>query len=251
MNREELKKYIGVSGYSLGQVEKDYFQHIILAKLSRDLAGVMVFKGGTAMQKIGLIPRFSEDLDFTLTKETTVEKLMTPVKNVLKTYNYEAEYDNFKDDTRTLGFRIKIIGPLFRNNKGLCTIKVEVSRREEVFLSPETHHIDTPYSNILPYVLNIMDLSEMAAEKVRTILTRDKARDLYDLYMLIGRGIVIHRDMVNKKLKYYDMKFDQKIYEDRCKLVSRNWSKELDSLMETTPPEDVVLDRLTDQKIWV
>ena len=67
MNRNELRRYIGITGYSLGQVEKDYFQHIVLAALSRKMAGSLVFKGGTALQKAGVVSRFSEDLDFTLT----------------------------------------------------------------------------------------------------------------------------------------------------------------------------------------
>lgn len=244
MNREELKRYIGVSGYSLGQVEKDYFQHIILASISRDLAGMLVFKGGTAMQKIGLIPRFSEDLDFTLTGDAAIERLRAPVKNVLETYNYEFIIDNILDDERTLGFRIKITGPLFRNNRGYCTVRIEASRREEVFLEPVTHHINAPYPDVLPYVLNIMELSEMAAEKIRTILTRDKARDLYDLYMLIGNGIELNRELVNRKLEYYDMEFDRDMFKARCELVSRNWKKELESLLEIPPKKELVLERL-------
>jgi len=75
MNREELRRYVGVTRFSLGQVEKDYFQHIVLGAISRRMAGLLVFKGGTALQKMGLLTRFSEDLDFTITGEVTLEWL--------------------------------------------------------------------------------------------------------------------------------------------------------------------------------
>ena len=74
MNRDELRKYIGITGYSLGHVEKDYFQHIILGALSRNFGETLVFKGGTALQKLGVINRFSEDLDFTTQKVHTTNE---------------------------------------------------------------------------------------------------------------------------------------------------------------------------------
>jgi len=55
MNRDELKEYIGTTAFSLGHVEKDYFQHIILSGFSRRLSSSLVFKGGTALQKTGII----------------------------------------------------------------------------------------------------------------------------------------------------------------------------------------------------
>ena len=63
MNRGELRRYVGSTGHTLGHVEKDYLQHIVLAAYSRKMAGHLVFKGGTALQKLGVVARFSEDLE--------------------------------------------------------------------------------------------------------------------------------------------------------------------------------------------
>jgi len=79
MNREELKKYVGTTAFSLGHVEKDYIQHIVLGSLSRNWSGYLVFKGGTALQKIGLVNRFSEVMDFTEKKDILPEKLADAV----------------------------------------------------------------------------------------------------------------------------------------------------------------------------
>ena len=98
MNREELRRYIGITGFSLGQVEKDYLQHVALGALSRRMGGLLVFKGGTALQKTGLLRRFSEDLDFTLVGEVSLDGMKDAVKHVLGSYNFPADADNITDD---------------------------------------------------------------------------------------------------------------------------------------------------------
>lgn len=188
MNREELRKYIGITGYSLGQVEKDYFQHMILGALSRKSGGELVFKGGTALQKTGVIPRFSEDLDFTKRKEINLQGLIKDTLNVIKNYNFQTKADKIVDDERTMGFRIKIQGPLYRNRRGICTVRVEVSKREKVILDPERRELTPPYSDILPYLIYIMQKEEILSEKIRAVYTRHRARDLYDIYKILERG---------------------------------------------------------------
>lgn len=246
MNREELRRYIGVTGFSLGQVEKDYFQHIVLGAISRRMAGLLVFKGGTALQKTGLLTRFSEDLDFTVTGEVTLEGLKGTASTALESYNYPVDLDNFVEDERTLGFRLKIQGPLFRDQRGICTIRIEASKREEVSLPPRSVEISPAYYDILPYVLEVMDLEEIAAEKVRAIYTRDRARDLYDLYRLVGRGTRIREDLAQEKLKYYGMRFSKGEFLRRCASVSNKWRGELRSLLESVPPKDEALRTIKD-----
>jgi predicted nucleotidyltransferase component of viral defense system len=43
------------------------------------------------------------------------------------------------------------------------------------------------------------------AEKICTILSRRKGRDIYDLYLLLLRGIEVNWNFVDKKLKYYQI----------------------------------------------
>ena len=59
-------------------------------------------------------------------------------------------------------------------------------------------------------MLRGMDLQEVGAEKVRALATRQKARDIFDLWYLIGeKKIVFSPEMVAGKLKYYDLEFDK------------------------------------------
>jgi len=242
MNREELKEYVGTTAFSLGHVEKDYFQHIVLGALSRKWSAYLVFKGETALQKIGLITRFSEDLDFTEEKDIYPDDLADTVVKAIRSYNYPVEVDRFSDKDITAGFRLKIQGPLYRSNRGVCSIRLEVSRREDVFIDPNVKEINPPYRDVLPYVIKVMDKNEIVAEKVRAILTREKVRDLYDLSKLIENNVEFDRDLIDRKLKYYDMRFDTSEFIERCRELSKRWYKDLRSLMENVPPKNEALE---------
>lgn len=242
MNREELKDYIGITAFSLGHIEKDYFQHIVLSALSRKWSSPLVFKGGTALQKIGLTARFSEDLDFTEKKDISTENISDTIKKAISSYNYPLEIDRFSDKEISVGFRVKIQGPLYRNNHGSCSIRLEISRREKVLLRPSVEEINPIYKDIIPYIIKVMDKNEIAAEKVRAILTRDKARDLYDLYKLIENNVDFNIDLIDKKLKYYDRRFDSSAFIKRCKELSKRWDKDLGSLMKNIPSKNKALE---------
>jgi predicted nucleotidyltransferase component of viral defense system len=236
MNRDELKGYVGVTAYSMGQVEKDYLQHIVLGAMSRRVGGALVFKGGTALQKLGVIQRFSEDLDFTAREPVTYTQLEEAAVGALKAFNFPPAVDRPVDDERTTGFRVKVQGPLYRGPKTYCSIALEVSRREEVVSQPTRHEIAPPYRDVLPYYVLMMDLEEMLAEKVRALATRQKARDLFDLARLERRGLTLDANLVERKLAYYDMPLDRTHVLGRARMLEAGWDAELRDLVEVVPP---------------
>ena len=236
MNRDELRKYIGITGYSLGQVEKDYLQHIILGELSRNIGGEITFKGGTALQKIGILQRFSEDLDFTAKKSIKIDRLKKTAKNAFIVYDYPVDIDQAIDDERSVGFRLKIQGPLYKGITSLSSIRIEISRWENTELVPIRKEIAPPYADILPYTLEIMNMDEITSEKVRAILTRNKARDLYDLHVLIKKGNRPIIELVNKKFRYYGTEFKLVKFKEQCKQLGKKWDKELNQLLGKSPP---------------
>lgn len=244
MNREELKGYVGTTAFSLGHVEKDYFQHIVLGALSRKWSAYLVFKGGTALQKTGLITRFSEDLDFTEKKNIALKDFSDTVVKTIESYNYPVDVDRFSNQNITAGFRVKIRGPLYRNNRGMCSLRLEISRREKVLRKPDVEEINPVYKDVLPYVIKVMDKKEIVAEKVRAVLTRDKVRDVYDLSRLLEHNVRFDRTLIDKKLEFYGMKFDIVEFIERCKDLSQRWYRDLESLMEKPPSKDKSLEMI-------
>ncbi len=245
MNRGELRRYVGSTGHTLGHVEKDYLQHIVLAAFSRTMAGYLVFKGGTALQKLGVVARFSEDLDFTMTAPVEAERLRRAALQALQAYNYPAITDHEKEDERGTSFRLRIEGPLFNGHgDSLASLRVEVSQREDVLLPASRDEITPPYIDVMPYIISSMDLREVMAEKMRTLATRSKARDLYDTKILSDRGITVEMDLVGKKMEWAGETFDPKMVIVRTRSLRTGWDGELRSLMEDVPSFDEALSAL-------
>ena len=91
LNRNELEKYKIGLGFNIWQVERDYLQHLILLFLSKRIAGELIFKGGTALQKAFGLNRFSIDLDFTQS-EKLPPNLFTLIQNDLSAFGFKNEY---------------------------------------------------------------------------------------------------------------------------------------------------------------
>jgi predicted nucleotidyltransferase component of viral defense system len=75
LTKDELKAFESTLGFNVWQLEKDYLQHLFLLFLSRRTKDQLVFKGGTALQKIYGLNRFSIDLIFLYKKNLKMRKL--------------------------------------------------------------------------------------------------------------------------------------------------------------------------------
>ena len=229
LNREELNKY-GPPGFNPYQKEKDYVQYWILSFLSQSgFRGI--FKGGTALQKAFGLPRFSEDLNFTLNENQGPDN--DAITAFLSSTGFQGM--SWKGETSEISIsnKLRFKGPLYNGNVvSEGTILMEFSKREKVILEPAQIMITPPYPDILPYQLNVMNKDEMASEKVRAILTRRSARDLFDLYFLMRQGVRIDKGMIEKKLEYYKIQFNKKDTESRIEKLKGMWKKEI-SLLTT------------------
>ena len=91
LNRKNLESMKTVLGFNLGQVERDYLQHILLLFLYRHAGNWLVFKGGTALQKIFGLNRFSEDMDFTSSKEEGLLELANRIGDDAANFGFDNE----------------------------------------------------------------------------------------------------------------------------------------------------------------
>lgn len=234
MNKRELMAYKSVTGYNLSQLEKDYFQNLILEFIYRS-ESKLYFKGGTALQKVYGIKRFSEDLDFNYVDDFNP---LQCVKNVIEYLNKLGFKAGLKDEySNKFGesYYIFIEGFLFDGNSiSLCKISFDF-RYGDVYLEPLRKKVEPVYDDLPDYLLLALGLDEIASEKVRAICTRDKARDIYDLYKLIKKNVAFNMDLVNKKLKTYDIVFDKFIFESKIKEKERIYESEMRILTKVYP----------------
>jgi hypothetical protein len=234
LGEEEIGRLAKLRRVKPWQEERRYLQALVLYSLSEE---PIVFKGGTYLWFFHGLNRFSEDLDFTATEEVG-RSVLESASNTLRLFGVGNEAKMIKDDRYVLSFRISARGPLFTSEKDLCHVYVEVSRRDRPVLAPLPVKLDEAYYGIPLVFLRGMDLRELVSEKVRAMMTRNAARDLYDLwYVAVRLGVKPDLANINEKLSFYGKSFDLREFRDRVGAVQRFWEGELRPLVFGALPE--------------
>lgn len=232
ITRKELEEYARLRGMkNLGQAETDYFQNILLFVIYQNFGSEIVFKGGTALSKCYGLNRFSEDLDFTCKKDFDFKTIEEGIKRFKIDFKIEEEIFE-----RSKSYIIRVNGPLYIGNKNsACKLILDFSFREDVIIKPVIKSIGRFLEEIPSFDVYVMAEEEISAEKIRAVLTRNKARDVYDLYFLVGRGLKLNKELVDKKLEYYKKTFDKKEFIKAIKDKKEIWKSELSGLIENVP----------------
>ncbi len=246
INKDELIEIAKLMGMSPWQQEKHYIQYLALNSIAEE---TLVFKGGTYLWFTQGLGRFSEDLDFT-TSEPLLHDVADRVSRSLALFGVENKIKPITNNETTLSFRISAKGPLNTAKIDECVVYVEISKREHVLRRTLPVKLDYPSYSLPIKTIAGMALDEVGAEKIRAILTREKARDVYDLqYLITKRKIKFEEDLINFKLEYYKMKFSAALF---LKSVSEHrsyYNRELKSLVFGELPRfDEIKDTMSD---WI
>ncbi len=235
ISRIELGDYAKKLGFILYQAEKDYLQHAFLESLYSVSGTEFVFKGGTALQKALGLDRFSEDLDFTFNAEGEAVAFVKSAAAKARAFS-ETVVSKEEKKWNSENFKVKMKGPLFGGGeKSVQSITIQISLRERVLLKPVATRIVPPYADLKPYLALAMDSNEILAEKVRAIMTRHKARDLYDLWFLLKKGATADFSLIGKKLDYCKKNYSFGEFEEAVLAKQKNWLPELRILMKSVP----------------
>lgn len=232
ISKEELREYAKTRKLNLGQAERDYFQNILLFILYENFGKELVFKGGTALNRAYGLERFSEDLDFTLTKKKELKEL---IQKGLEKFYLDTEIIE-KKFPRGIKYVLRIKGPLYIGRReSLCKLQLDFGFRENIILEPKIITLGRLLRELPPFDVIVMSPEEILAEKVRTIMSRTKARDVYDLWFLIGRGTKIDLDLIERKLDYYQAEFSFNKFKKHLDLKKEIWETELTPLIPKVP----------------
>lgn len=251
ITRQELMDLARLSHFKPYQQEKHYIQTIILNSIYSAITDELVFKGGTCLLFFYGLNRFSEDLDFTMVKELDSKKLISIIKKDLENLGINHKISDLKETPLSLSFKIGAEGPLFNKEIERCFVRIDISKREEVE-NVKTIELKTNYKEIIGFSMNVMSEKEILSEKVRALLTRNQARDLFDFYFLLAKNTEWDIDLINKKLEYYKRVFDKKELINAVTNKKPIWIPELNPFILGEIPkynevEKYVLDKI--QKI--
>lgn len=162
------------------QVVREYWELIILKGLYESLHGrFLIFKGGTALRLTYGSPRFSEDLDFSLTKDVLKGKFSSLIRKIISPFP-ELTQTDLQEKYYTYIAEIKVTQnylPLpFR-------IKVEISKRERKGYQWELKLLNSPVS-VVQIMGQVATLEQIYRDKLACSKGRAKPKDFFDLWYI-------------------------------------------------------------------
>ncbi len=181
--------------------EKEYFQEMVLYSLYSIAGRELMFKGGTCLYKVYKLNRFSEDLDFSATKQIDAGNLIRKALYGIKLLGINASIKYTEQYHNTANIGINFQGLFYdRRKDSLCFLLLNISLREKSCLPPKLEKISTVYEEFPDFDVVVMDPKEILAEKIAAVYSRNKPRDVYDAWFLLKRlSVDLDVNLVNKK----------------------------------------------------
>ncbi|MEA3498285.1 MAG: nucleotidyl transferase AbiEii/AbiGii toxin family protein [Campylobacterota bacterium] len=216
-----LEKYDLINSNSSYDALREILQEIILLALYD--AGFFkhaCFYGGTALRILHKLPRFSEDLDFSLLRaddKFDISVYENAIVEILKSFGFDVDIEVKEKSNKnaiasafikgnTISHLINIDAPkditnkIHQNNK--VKIKLEIDTNPPLEFQTQSIIRLTPR----PFSINAMTLESLFAGKMHAILcrawsSRPKGRDWYDLVWYISNDISIDINHLSVRLE--------------------------------------------------
>ncbi len=203
ISRSELREISKRTALHLYQQEKDYLIKLFLFNYFRRYEGA-VFKGGTCLRYLYGTDRFSDTLDLNLT--IPPEQFKDEVNSIMGEFDKLGIENGFiKEELFEGSYTCEIWfhGPLFEGTSQTQNkFRVDAGERGGTLLDPIWTLIDSEYPETRKkFLVQVMDERELFAEKLITLLTRSKGRDLYDVWFLLKSGKTSHPELIENKLE--------------------------------------------------
>jgi len=236
-------------------LERDYCLTWFLVGLSQSkLKDLLIFKGGTALKRCHFGDyRFSEDLDFTLARETAFAEIRKGLEEVYELVaqasgiHFTFENEDRQPHVNSYTFYLRYQGPLPTPN----TVKVDITISEVLHFPVEQLPVLRAYPEFEDVPedrpIAVYSLNEIATEKVVALQdrARNEPRDLYDFWFLTTRARIETGDLIEaitEKLRFREKEIagiENRIIakEARLKML---WNNRLGHQMETLPEFDEV-----------
>ncbi len=231
---QDISKLKGIN--NLGYAEKDYLLDLFLFSISRNTKQELVFKGGTALYKLYKLERFSEDLDFSEVETLDIDKLVKKLILDLSKFKIETNISETREPFNSILIKFRIKGPLYNGaSQTLSNIRIDINRKSSIELKPSLLKFTSLYTEIPSFYTLVMQEKEILAEKVRAIITRNKARDLFDAFALLEKSVEMDVELIKKKMEYYNLKFDKKMFIESINKKQNIWTQELKPFLNNLP----------------
>ena len=206
--------------------EKEYLQYIFLYAISKYPEN-FIFKGGTCLRICYGLERASEDLDFST--NLSISEIKKIVAKCLKEFDaLNISYNIYSEKSYRGNIRIEVRfnGPLFQgDSRSANTLKIDFNKQK--VKNKVAKVAQKLFSDVPLFTIVALDEKEILAEKIRALMTRTRARDLFDVNFLLEKNIYAEESLIVKKMSYYNNEFKVSKLMQKIRSLDKIWKKEL------------------------
>lgn len=181
MDEAQLNEHIKTLGISRDQILREEAEMEILSALADDKLGArLAFYGGTALRLAYNSPRFSEDIDMLRLKPVSFTDFKKFINKIVNAHS-QWRLKDLKDKRQTTFALIKIKD---QKLKHAFSVKLEVHKPSgKIKLKTDLLLLKSPLTVAEPLLL-VPALKELKELKIKALLNRKKARDIFDLWYI-------------------------------------------------------------------
>lgn len=217
-----VAEYQQQASTSTPNVEQEVMQKIALAGLSRGgFFKHAAFYGGTCLRLFHQLPRYSEDMDFTLREKNSDIHLEDFFPYIIEEFHLAGhEVVIQKKDKKIFG---RVESAFLKENTEVFDIKFQTKKTVKVKIEMDTdpplgfETEDLLLSRPYPFVVRCVALPDLYAGKMHALLyrnwkTRVKGRDWYDFQWYVANRVPLNFEHLQKRIREFN---DEDITKER------------------------------------
>ena len=237
-----VAEYQQQANTSTPNVEQEVMQKIALAGLSRGgFFKHAAFYGGTCLRLFHQLPRYSEDMDFTLREKNSDVHLEDFFPYIIEEFHLAGhEVVIQKKDKKMFG---RVESAFLKENTEVFDIKFQTKKTVKIKIEMDTdpplgfETENLPLSRPYPFVVRCVTLPDLYAGKMHALLyrnwkTRVKGRDWYDFQWYVANRVPLNFEHLQKRIREFN---DEDITKER-------FMEQLHEKLSTTDIEAVKQD---------
>jgi len=186
MEKEFALRLSSEIGIDVQQLIREEVELIFLKALFESkVSDVLVFKGGTALRLLYGSPRFSEDLDFSLTDSVSTRDFKTIITKIIKSdERFSVADPTTKYYTHLAEIRIK---EPWQNLA--FSLKIEISKRIEKIKASDITNLlaKSPATNLM-VMTRVYTLKRIFEDKLGMLSKLKMPRDIFDIWFICQKN---------------------------------------------------------------
>ncbi len=168
-------------GISRDAVIREYYEFVLLKLLFESPIGNSIaFKGGTALRIFYALPRYSDDLDFTMVRKFDFDKFSLAMTGIVSGFGNMKITDVWNKQF-TYICEIRITENWM---KMPFSIKIEVSKRKDKPARKTELKLAVSSDFGINVLGNVYDINSLYLDKKAAIAGRDEPKDFFDLWYI-------------------------------------------------------------------